>query len=406
MADQKVTRSIVEDTAAKAHRYEANREQGVPCATGAGRALRQIIDALPDPMVILDHEGMIVEVNAAWRRFDDLYARTNRASATMSYLDICEHDHRIGSYQIKLTAQGLRNVADGLQHSFDTEHCCINGSHSRWFNVHITLITFEGCRWVLVTHHETTALKELHLHMQQNRKRLQYLEQEEVLQSLRNDIIAALAHDIRIPLTLIYLAGSTLQQYSANMREADKQECITTISSQAAELRNMLEEFLYVNRRDRLELPFRPRPLDMRQFCQEVVERSQALTRLHNIQLMAEIEMELMADPYLLRHALMNLMANAIKYSPRGGSIRLVMNQTNGYLNLHISDEGIGIPSQDLAHLFEPHYRASNTGQIQGSGLGLFMVKFVVEMHKGLLHVSSTVGKGTTFIVQLPVVAG
>jgi signal transduction histidine kinase len=107
----------------------------------------------------------------------------------------------------------------------------------------------------------------------------------------------------------------------------------------------------------------------------------------------------------LLRHILGNLLTNALKYSPAGSAVELQIFQEANELVLQVRDHGIGIPPEDMRRLFEPFYRASNVSNVNGTGLGLVIVKNSVEAHGGSLSVDSQVGIGTTFTVRLPALA-
>jgi signal transduction histidine kinase len=96
------------------------------------------------------------------------------------------------------------------------------------------------------------------------------------------------------------------------------------------------------------------------------------------------------------------LLSNAIKYSPTGSAVQFHLTCFDDTAIFQIQDQGIGIPAQDLAHLFEPFHRANNVGSIQGTGLGLAIVKQGVDLHGGEITVASVVGEGTTFTVTLP----
>ncbi len=109
-----------------------------------------------------------------------------------------------------------------------------------------------------------------------------------------------------------------------------------------------------------------------------------------------------MADEKLLHHILINLLTNAVKYSPEGGEIRLELSSADDDLILRVSDQGLGIPEEDQKHLFEPFHRASNTEQIKGVGLGLVVVLTSVETWGGTIVCQSAIGRGTVFTIKLP----
>jgi signal transduction histidine kinase len=108
-----------------------------------------------------------------------------------------------------------------------------------------------------------------------------------------------------------------------------------------------------------------------------------------------------MLDTKLMRQILRNLIGNALKYSPEGGTVWVHADRHDGIVTLRVTDQGIGIPLEDRAALFEPFHRGTNVGEIQGSGLGLAIVKKAVTSHGGEIAVESTVGRGSVFTVTL-----
>jgi signal transduction histidine kinase len=110
----------------------------------------------------------------------------------------------------------------------------------------------------------------------------------------------------------------------------------------------------------------------------------------------------MLVDPRLLRHIVMNLLSNAQKYSSANRLPEVTVEYLPEEVNIRVKDFGIGIPADEIQHLFTSFYRASNTENIQGTGLGLVIVKQLVDMHGGSVHVESTFGSGSEFIVNLP----
>jgi signal transduction histidine kinase len=106
-------------------------------------------------------------------------------------------------------------------------------------------------------------------------------------------------------------------------------------------------------------------------------------------------------DEALLRHILCNLLGNAVKYSPAGAEVTLLLSRRGAEAVIEVIDRGIGIPEKDLARLFEAFHRCSNVGEIPGTGLGLVIVKRCAEVHGGRVEVASEPGRGTTFTVSL-----
>jgi signal transduction histidine kinase len=116
----------------------------------------------------------------------------------------------------------------------------------------------------------------------------------------------------------------------------------------------------------------------------------------------ADLPTEAMADERLLRHILLNLLNNGVKYSPDGQAVFFNASVEEGALKFVVRDQGIGIPEKDLPSLFEAFRRGSNVGQTPGTGLGLVIVKQSVELHRGTIVVESEQGSGTSFTVTIP----
>jgi signal transduction histidine kinase len=168
----------------------------------------------------------------------------------------------------------------------------------------------------------------------------------------------------------------------------------------------LLDEVILVGRADVDRLECLPTPLDLESFCQQLVEEARLeVSSLHQVELSLQGDFsETLWDESLLRHIFSNLFANAIKYSPQGGIIRLEVIAQDNLAIFNLIDHGIGIPPDDLVKLFQAFHRASNVGKISGTGLGLAIVKRCVEAHGGDIFVESEVGVGTTFSVKLPLI--
>ncbi|NEO00177.1 MAG: ATP-binding protein, partial [Moorea sp. SIO3I7] len=147
-----------------------------------------------------------------------------------------------------------------------------------------------------------------------------------------------------------------------------------------------------------------PTRLDLKRFCHQLVEELQISSKnKHQLVFTTQGELkEALWDERLLRHIFSNLLTNAIKYSPTGGTVLFELIAQTECVIFRIQDQGMGIPPEDQQQLFHPFHRASNVGTIPGSGLGLAIVKQCVEAHGGEISLKSQLGEGTTFTVSLP----
>ncbi|MBC7917362.1 MAG: PAS domain S-box protein [Rhodoferax sp.] len=240
--------------------------------------------------------------------------------------------------------------------------------------------------------------------IQAEQKTLEALEQQKELNELRSRFVAMTSHEFRTPLATILSSAELLKYYSERMPAAEKVEVIQTIENSVHRMTRMLDRVLLLGKADAQMLEFRPGELDLLALCNSVVEevRNQHPdTRCDIVFAFDDTCRSGQYDDKLLRHIFANLLSNAVKYSPNGGVVRFTVAPSGGRVQFTVSDEGIGIPAEEIPHLFESFHRASNVGDIQGTGLGLAIVKNSVELHGGTIDVYSVAGEGTRFVVEL-----
>jgi signal transduction histidine kinase len=146
---------------------------------------------------------------------------------------------------------------------------------------------------------------------------------------------------------------------------------------------------------------------DINQLLRETIKKFEFMAKSKNISFVLELELlfSIPMDPDLIRQAIGNLIENAIKYSPEGSKILISTEEKTNGIVIQIADQGIGIPSDEIPNVFMKFFRSKNakTSTVKGSGLGLYLAKYFVELHGGDISVESSVGAGSTFTVQLPV---
>jgi signal transduction histidine kinase len=200
-------------------------------------------------------------------------------------------------------------------------------------------------------------------------------------------------------------AVELLRNHLDQLNTAKRQELFEDIFSSTQHMAGLMEQVLVLGRVEAGKLAFRPTSLNLFALCEKLVDESLSATnRRCPIQLTFDDTSAVTStDESLLRHILTNLLSNAVKYSPPGAPVELTGRHEGPNTVLTIRDHGIGIPEADLPKLFEAFHRAPNVGDIQGTGLGLVIVKRCVDLHGGTIEVTSNVGEGTSFIVRLPV---
>lgn len=232
------------------------------------------------------------------------------------------------------------------------------------------------------------------------------LAQEKELNRLKSEFVSMLSHDFRTPLTSIQGFAELLHHRMAQLSPEAIDRYFDKINMAVEHLLHLLDEVLLIGGLEVGKVQCQPTSIDLKQFCHELVETLQ-----FSVDQQPQIcftctgtctpaEM----DPMLLQQILSNLLSNAIKYSPNGGQIRLDVNCQDDMATFRVQDQGIGIPIENQAHLFETFYRCSNVGPIKGTGLGLAVVKQCVDAHAGKIFLESIEGEGTTVTVTLPLV--
>ncbi|MBE9126744.1 MULTISPECIES: PAS domain-containing protein [unclassified Coleofasciculus] len=238
---------------------------------------------------------------------------------------------------------------------------------------------------------------------------LKALAKEKELGDLKSRFVSITSHEFRTPLATIMSTAELLEYYDWTPEEEKEQ--LQLIQETVKQMLQLLEDTLFIGIAEAGQLPFHPVLLDLREFCQELITEIQRGLTWKRFS--SEVSYTLTftsqgqrflacMDRKLLRQLLNNLLFNAIKYSPVGGSVdvELICDQENAIFV--VQDRGLGIPKEDQPRLFEFFHRGKNVGAIEGTGLGLAIVKKCVDLHGGQIAVNSEVGVGTTFIVTLP----
>ncbi len=229
------------------------------------------------------------------------------------------------------------------------------------------------------------------------------LEKERELHTLKSRFVAMASHEFRTPLSTIMSSVDLIARYSETSADERVNKHVARIRGKVREMTAMLNEFLSLERIEQGEVVCQPIAIDMVHLCIELIEELRALTK--NGQTITYDhdgpERSVTLDRQMLSNVITNLVTNAVKYSPEGKSIALRTTMTAGRLRITVADEGMGIPAEDQPHLFERFFRGSNATTIQGTGLGLNLVKRYLDLMHGTVAFSSGPG-ATSFHVELP----
>ncbi|NEO20513.1 MULTISPECIES: PAS domain S-box protein [unclassified Moorena] len=230
------------------------------------------------------------------------------------------------------------------------------------------------------------------------------LVKEKELSQLRSGFVSLVSHEFRTPLTTIQSSAQMLQRYEDKLSPEKKLKHHDKIQHAVLRMTQLLDDVLTIGKADAGKLKFEPASMDLVALCQDILENIKInLGYKHNLIFITHgCCQDALIDERLLSHVVNNLLLNAIKYSPEGGTIKFELNCDSSTAVIQVQDQGIGIPKKDQEKLFESFERASNVGSIPGTGLGLAIVKKCLDLHEGTIAVNSEVGVGTTFTVTLP----
>lgn len=233
------------------------------------------------------------------------------------------------------------------------------------------------------------------------------LSQEHQLEEMKVDFVSMAAHELRTPLTAIRGYASLLQMHYATHLEDSAKELLTRLIVSTTNLANLIDNLLSVSRIERNSMIIEAKPIDLPIILNDIFEsfKQQAQTKKQNFTLSVPEHMpKIMADPFRIGQVFINLISNAINYTPEGGSIAVIVQNKGDHLEIAIQDSGEGIPADALPRLFTKFFRVSGSLEqgSKGTGLGLYITKSIIEMHHGKIWAESTVNKGSIFTFTLP----
>ena len=225
------------------------------------------------------------------------------------------------------------------------------------------------------------------------------------VQEQRDDLLRTMSHDLRTPLSALLLQAQMLQR---SLTPADRNaKRVDTIIANGQRLDTMIRDLVDMARLEDGQVKLARRSIDVQAFMTALVERMAGTLPTQRLQLSFEPRLPpLPADPDRLERILVSLLGNALKYSDAPAEVLVHSSCAGGFVAIAITDHGVGIPRQELPHVFERRGRGKDSGRQQGLDLGLHIAALSVRAHGGRIEVESELGKGSVFRVQLPVDGG
>jgi signal transduction histidine kinase len=223
---------------------------------------------------------------------------------------------------------------------------------------------------------------------------------------LKSNLVSNVSHELRAPLTSIKAYTELLRVEADKAHNDTCQDWLAVIDQATDRLTGLVTDYLNLSRLESGHFQLAPEPLRLADVIAEVVAVLEVQAKQRNITLQVEAQPalpDLRADRELIGVAVRNIVSNAIKFSHDGGHIHIAIWHEDNMLKFSVQDEGRGIPEEALSHLFDKFFRVPSTSDVPGTGLGLALAKEAVLAHGGHIEAKSTVGKGSTFTVTIPV---
>lgn len=372
----------------------SERKQAEEILRESERRYRLVSDNIKEVIFHINAQGLWTFLNPAWVEITGFSLEESLGQSFLNYVHYEDHQHN--------AQQLLRLIEGEVEYCQHAIRCRTKAGGYRWIELYARLnLDINGnLLGIFGTLHDITERK------QAEEEILKTLAKEQELGQLRTNFVTMVSHEFRTPLTSILSSAELLEHYQHKWSEEKKKEILGRIQTGAKQMTSLLEDVLYLSKAEAGKIEIKPAPLALIPFCYSLVEELEVSSNQnHRINFVYEdgAKEAICLDEKILRHIVLNLLSNALKYSPEDTRVKFELVCQESVIIFKIKDEGIGIPPQELPYLFEPFQRASNTRSLIGTGLGLTIVKKNVELTGGTIEVDSELGRGTTFRVILPI---
>jgi signal transduction histidine kinase len=236
---------------------------------------------------------------------------------------------------------------------------------------------------------------------------LSNIEKIKSMENLRSELIANVSHDLRTPLAIIHGFVETLIIKESSLTDEERRKYTNNILQSTEKLKNLVAQLFEYSKLQSMQIKPNKEPFFITELIQDISHKYQIIAKKKGIAIKLTTQNDLPlvnADLALIDRVIQNLIDNAIKFTPEGGSINIELNKNFDKVRVAISDTGAGIPEDELDQIFDRYHkvRRNSSDEIEGSGLGLAIVKKILEIHNSSIKVISKINRGTSFIFELP----
>jgi signal transduction histidine kinase len=238
---------------------------------------------------------------------------------------------------------------------------------------------------------------------------VQNIEEMKTMDNLRRELVANVSHDLRTPLAAVQGYIETILLKSETLSEEDRKNYMHTILSSTERLKKLVEELFELSKLEARETKPDPEAFSVAELAQDIQQKNQIIAESRNIELRLNFPYDIplvYADIGMMEKVLQNLLDNAFKFTPAGGSVTIRLQRSGDKVITYVKDSGKGIKKDEMKYIFDRYHQGTGKSSAEGLGLGLAIVKKILEVHNININVESTEGEGTTFSFEIPVYKG
>lgn len=365
-------------------RDDSDRQRAQALAQQSDALSRALLEEAPMPVVLRNQFGNIVLTNSAGRSLIERAGGTKLAIGTTPLPEA-------------LRAPGEQLPLGGAPRTHDAR--VITAAGEEYYSCFQFLLPADshGRRFMCMIAVDLTQDRRSAEEAQRT------LERQQAYLTLQRQLVASVSHEFRTPLAAIQNATFLLANYGQGTGADKRAKWLKILHDSTENLRILVEEVLELNQLELAVRELRTTPLCAGEWIETLAERFNTASGKPRVFVTRPVgpPRARLIDKALFSRAIENLVSNALKFSPMGAPVEVVLTETGDRLTVRVHDHGRGIPAEEIARLREPFYRASNAEGVPGSGLGLTITHRAVELHGGRLHCESRLGGGTTFTFSI-----
>ncbi|MFQ5901981.1 MAG: ATP-binding protein [Thermodesulfobacteriota bacterium] len=329
---------------------------------------KKVLEEVEEGILVIDREGDTLYVNSSFKRAFSIHSEVKGDS----FHEILSHKSLIKAIEEAINSQDIT-----------TREVTLKGARDKALK--LKSIPFK--QGLICFFHDIT--------------------EERRLEKIKRDFVSNVSHELRTPLANIKGYTETLLDGALEEKE-NLRSFLSVISKHAARMTGLIDDLLILSRLEVQEIPISLSRVDIKETISSTLHSLEKQAERKDITLSSHCDdnkLILEADQEGIEQVLINLIDNAIKYTPEGGKVSLNAFAIDSGVQVNIEDTGIGIPQKDIPRIFERFYRVDKgrSREMGGTGLGLAIVKHIIQVHRGHITVSSSPGKGSLFSIHLPI---